>query len=79
MSRAQSSERRSGIVGHIGVAAPNATEWLTVAPSDGDVIGAVLTLRRAILHGPSSNLRAIQDELVYLRRHARRQLRRAAV
>jgi hypothetical protein len=78
MSRAQCFKRPCVIIGHIGVAAPVESEWMAVTPTDSEIITAVLTLRRAILHGSSGNLRAIQGELAYLRRHARRQMRRAA-
>lgn len=45
--------------------------------SSGAVVGAVLTIRRAILSGTRADVRLIQGELAHLRRHARRALRRA--
>jgi hypothetical protein len=62
------------IVGDVGVATP--TESGPVA--DGDVIESVWTIRRAIAKGSFGTIRAIQAELAYLRRLARRRLRRAA-
>jgi hypothetical protein len=62
------------IIGHVGVAAP-----VKAGPvADGDVIEAILVLRRAIVSGPYDTVRAIQSELAYLRRLARRHVRRAA-
>lgn len=62
------------IVGHVGVATP-----IRSGPvSDGDVIEAIWVLRRAMVSGPYGTVRAIQSELAYLRRLARRHVRRAA-
>jgi hypothetical protein len=42
------------------------------------VIEAIWVLRRAMVSGPYGTVRAIQSELAYLRRLARRHVRRAA-
>ena len=45
---------------------------------DGRIIDAVLTIRRALRGGTRDTIRAVQQEIAYLRREARRALRRAA-
>jgi hypothetical protein len=68
---------RNALVGHIATSATDTTD--TTAPvRDSDVIASVFTIRRAIVTASRLDVRAIQSELAYLRRLARRQLRRAS-
>lgn len=62
------------VIGHVRFAVPGEPR----PAADGDVIEGIWTIRRALATGSFDTIRAIQAELAYLRRLARRQLRRAA-
>lgn len=67
--------QRSKLVGHIAAVEPIESG---PGPSDGEIIEAVLLLRRALRSNTRATVRALLSELGHLRRVGRRELRRAS-